>query len=109
MSRYIPDGISLKLTKTNQFDDCREYEVIEESTGRQIGIVKSERSESWRRTSSGVRYGYNGNPKEWNGWVKTDDGFEYATPSTITTRIEAIQRVIRADEHVRNGDPIWPI
>lgn len=47
-------------------EDDRAYAVLLD--GREIGTVRSRRTESWRTLPSGVRYGLRGRPKHWEAY-----------------------------------------
>ncbi len=68
--------------------DCRQYAVYKD--GFEIGTVESKRTESWRQTSSGVRYSLRGKPKHWEATTKAGKRVGYRHYS----RREATQALV---------------
>lgn len=74
-------------------DDCHAYNVwrANESLGV-LGWVEAHRTESWRKTSTGVRYGYRGKPKTW--WAYLPGGV--CVGMHYRTRQAAAEALVRA-------------
>lgn len=53
------------------------YEVYDEA-GKLVGFLSRHLSESWRRTSSGIRYGFRGHYAWWSVTAVTPAGLKYA-------------------------------
>lgn len=79
--------------------DCRAYYVG--TMHGSIGYVLSNRSESWRQTSTGVRYSLRGKPKHWEAYLFGDErvGYRYSTrlAAAIALHAAAIERERKAE------------
>lgn len=67
------------------------YDVFED--GENIGSVKRGSSQSWRQTSTGVRYGYRGTPTHWEG--ETRDGRRTGRSDQRSTAIGRLLEEVR--------------